>query len=951
MNYKNNKRILFILIIFSIIFLYAIKNIKIKNDAITNDLIFSIQFEYFGMDAKQIENLITIPLEKKLFELDYIKQIKSSSEYNQMRTTVWFHHNANKDSSYLEIRKIVEDLYSILPQDVQKPKIYYSDIEDKAAICISIYGSKTYIEKNIKPKFESIDDVAIVEILGGNNNQLNIQFDNFKLSNLKLQPYSIQNSINNLNQENIFSIQKNNQYKNYFFFKNKSSSISDFSCSTIFNNKENIPTNQIADFFYSPQDKTEIILLNNNETIFLNIKTQSNSNLIKISDECKKILNERELKELSPVIMYDEGQVQKEKLLSVLATLFQTILINSLIIFIFYQSFSFCLLTTFIIFTTLFWTLGTLSILKIPITTNSLVGISISIGLISDVPLILIETFKLSATKINFAHNLSKNYRSIITSSITTILVLIPLFYINNIIPGIFAITITILFMLIYSVFLSLFCLPSFLNFKHQKENILTKKLYYFKTVTIKKLLNLVEHSLNSKVNVLFKIIFFTTCFLSILLIIFSNKQLTQKDNQKITYINIEFNPEKNIEAIKKQISNFISEVKKIEGIKFIKTQINRGNADMEIIYSTENKTQIIEKVSNLTNLVPEAFIYIPQSQKTKDTFSLQVAITGPNEEKCRAYVKQIAATITSEKLFKQIVLNFKDNEQIYFFEPNNILLAKNNLSAKDISHQLRINNFGSVIGKFFLNSKETDIRIKSNFNNTFDNLNLLNFVTPSFPLQLKSIGEFKIKKMPSTIYRINSLPCAYFTVGINSKNIKHEISKLSKQIHLLNMPDEYNFFLPISITENQTHFFMLYLIILICILLVFLFLISQNEKLKLSSKIIFSIPSTFFLPLLLRIIFYKPLSTGDIVGIILLSGITINNVIYIADSTHKKLINKIESKIHSILITSITTILGSLPMMLSFQNQFAADLSFFMFWGTISSTIICLFLFPSIYE
>ncbi|MBO4403748.1 MAG: efflux RND transporter permease subunit, partial [Treponema sp.] len=81
----------------------------------------------------------------------------------------------------------------------------------------------------------------------------------------------------------------------------------------------------------------------------------------------------------------------------------------------------------------------------------------------------------------------------------------------------------------------------------------------------------------------------------------------------------------------------------------------------------------------------------------------------------------------------------------------------------------------------------------------------------------------------------------------------------------------------------------------------------------------------------------------GDIVGMIVLSGITVNNAIYITESKKQNYSFKLREKIKSILVTSLTTVAGAVPLYLLSADSFSKSLSFFMIWGIISSVIIVL--------
>ena len=110
-------------------------------------------------------------------------------------------------------------------------------------------------------------------------------------------------------------------------------------------------------------------------------------------------------------------------------------------------------------------------------------------------------------------------------------------------------------------------------------------------------------------------------------------------------------------------------------------------------------------------------------------------------------------------------------------------------------------------------------------------------------------------------------------------------------------------------------------------------------------------IPVSVSLPLLIRFIGTTPLTMGDIIGMVIISGISVNNAIYIMESNHTSLLFKIRNKIQSILVTSITSILGALPLWIMGQTVFSKSLGFVLLFGTTASLAASLLLYPAVLQ
>ena len=89
--------------------------------------VFSVEFDYYGVDADKIERLVTIPLEEKILPLAELVELNSSAENGKSTTTAYFNKKVDAKNVYLSIGNVVDTLYELLPRDVQKPRIYASD--------------------------------------------------------------------------------------------------------------------------------------------------------------------------------------------------------------------------------------------------------------------------------------------------------------------------------------------------------------------------------------------------------------------------------------------------------------------------------------------------------------------------------------------------------------------------------------------------------------------------------------------------------------------------------------------------------------------------------------------------------------------------------------------------------------------------------------------------------
>ncbi|WP_191017570.1 efflux RND transporter permease subunit [Treponema zioleckii] len=84
------KFVFFVLASITAIIVIGVSNVEIGVKSNSKHDVFSIEFEYYGMDSSKIEELITIPLEQKLLGLENLLELTSTTEYGKSVTTVYF---------------------------------------------------------------------------------------------------------------------------------------------------------------------------------------------------------------------------------------------------------------------------------------------------------------------------------------------------------------------------------------------------------------------------------------------------------------------------------------------------------------------------------------------------------------------------------------------------------------------------------------------------------------------------------------------------------------------------------------------------------------------------------------------------------------------------------------------------------------------------------------------
>lgn len=959
--YKKRITSFFVLCVITIIMIASITNIEFGQINNSKYNVYSIEFDYYGIDSKKIEQIITIPLEEKLNELEGVVELRSTSEYSKSYVVAYFDKKQNHKQVYLAIRNIVDTLYKNLPQDVQKPRIYSSSINDKSVFTIAVTGERDvndirfWVDQNIKKQFESIDGVSEVLVAGGGLKEVLVSFDVEKTVLAAQNPSGYSSIIQDGNTVSPSSQLKTNLKNNSIVFDTKLSTLDEIKDLPVKVDEGYTNLGYLADIEETYRENDEYVRINGNECICINIKSASNGNSIKISKECKKILQANENEELVFDVLYDNGQKQNKLLRSVFLALLESFIFVILIIPLFYSDLKITLAVMFSMLLNIIWTFGLLQLFGMNLNQNTIAGITIALGLIVDPVLIIGDIAEKSPDEKTYYSKVHTAIVPVIAASLTTILVLVPLFFLDSIVPGIKTIAITMLLMVTNSIILTVVFIPQYL-FNFGKRRVINEKL----TGNVQKKLYRMSYfvSFSKKGGrKLSPVLYLILVIVPAVLFFVNGRDITVEANDSVVYCSVDYDPDIKAEYINNALTDFIEEVKKLPEVKYVRTEARKGAADIDVGFFEDRGEykQVAAKLSEYSYLITEAYLYIPGAtqKQSKKHLEMEIAVVGDDEEKCKEYADNAAQLLSNSGVVDGVVLNFKSPEKQYVLKPDKDKIKLNGISVQGLSNSLRWIMFGPVADKWLQNGKEEDIRIAGQ---DMRNINLqkvqnIHITSDSSYSIITSLGTIQPENSSGKLYRKDGRNCAFITVEMNGLSTNKALSKIMKFLKTIDMDKGYGFSFPQEIIKLQSNYNTLIIAFLICVAGIFILLTIITELPKKSLIMISIIPVSLFLPLLIRLLTNTSLILGDIIGLVILSGISINNAIYIGESKKNRPEFKVREKIKNIAVTSLTTVFGSLPLYFMSKDLFSKSLAFFMFFGVINSLIISVSLFPQIYK
>jgi HAE1 family hydrophobic/amphiphilic exporter-1 len=292
---------------------------------------------------------------------------------------------------------------------------------------------------------------------------------------------------------------------------------------------------------------------------------------------------------------------------------------------------------------------------------------------------------------------------------------------------------------------------------------------------------------------------------------------------------------------------------------------------------------------------------------------------------------------------------------------------SKLGLTPYAISSQVQTYTIGTVVSRMFVEGEDRDIRVRLNDSDhaSLQDLKKLPILTPmGTKVYLSEVAEINSLLGPVRIDRENmvrKVTVGANFVGSNLGGIVSEIKKRTKDI-TTHLPEGYFTEIAGQFQNMTETFTTLAFALLISLVLVFAVMASLYENLKFPLINMFTIPLGFIGVVIILAITGSTINMGSIMGLIILGGIAVNNGIVMVDYINQLIgggMDRLEAvvkggatRLRPILITSLTTIVGMIPMALATKNggEMNAPMALALIGGLTATTFLTLFFIPVLF-
>ncbi len=387
------------------------------------------------------------------------------------------------------------------------------------------------------------------------------------------------------------------------------------------------------------------------------------------------------------------------------------------------------------------------------------------------------------------------------------------------------------------------------------------------------------------------------------------------------------------------------------------------------ILKSEENA---INKIRKLFADLPDAEVRIEYPTLFTVKAPVEVEIHGYNLEKLKKYSNLVLEKLETIEELKDLEVNIRSGNpeiQIIFDREK---LSRLGLDIVKVSNLVKNQLLGNVATKYVRGDKRIGIRVKlqNNTKKTLEDLKNLAINPDSIAtdkgkqvIPLSSVATINVKEGPSEIRRIDQQRVGVITANISGFGLESINEKIAEKLSEIDHPADIEFVIGGQNKEMESSSKSLMLALLLSVFLVYIVMASQFESLLHPFIIMFTIPLALFGVGITLYALSIPLSVIVFIGMMMLAGIVVNNAIVLIDYINllrekgmvlrKAIVEAGKVRLRPIVMTTLTTVLGLMPMALGFGEgaEIRRPMAITVIAGLVFSTILTLVVIPTIYE
>lgn len=960
----------------------------------------NVSTTYTGANADVVETQITEPLEESINGIDGIRNLSSTSAEGRSTITVEFDLEVDLEAAANDVRDRVSRAVRSLPADVDPPVVRKADANANAILLITLRSDQkdvlqlTDVANNIlKERLQTIPGVSQIQIWGEKKYAMRLWLDPRKMSANQLTVQDIRSSLNRENVELPSGRLEGHYTELTLRTLGRLNTTEDFNQMILKEvNGHLIRLKDVGYAILSPENERTILRQNGIPVVGVGLIPQPGSNHIQIADQFYRRLEEIR-KDIPPdvdiQIGFDFTRFIRNSIKEVEETILLAFILVILIIFLFLRDWRTTMIPIVAIPISLIGTFFIMYLFNFSINILSLLGVVLAIGIVVDDAIVVLENIYAKTEQgmpIREAgeKGSSEIFFAIISTTATLASIFLPIMFLQGLTGRLFReFGIVLAGAILISAFVALTLTPMMsvfiLSHKKKPSGFYLKTQFIFDALTSwyqKKL----EWVLTGKW------LAWTLILLCILLIAtlavvlpLELSPLEDRSSLRISATALEGTSYELMDQymidLDKLITDHIPEQNVI--LSFTSPgfggagSVNNGSTRLMLAepnQRTRSQQEIYQQLSSLTRQFTDVRLIVGQELSVSTQrfgLPIQYVIQAQDIDRLKQVLPEFLQEASLDSTFNMVDINLKFNKPELVISIDRSMARLMDLSVQDIVQTLQLAYSGQRFGYYIMNSRQYQIigQVDRQFRNQPDNFQYLYLRNGSNLLvPISSLITYYTGSRPPQLYRYNRYVSATVSANLSTGKTIGDGIKSMDRIAGKVLDESFSTALAGASKDFVESSSSLLWTFVLSLVLIYLIMAAQFESFRSPLIIMFTVPLALAGSLFSLWIFHQTLNIFSEIGQIMLIGLVTKNGILIVEFANQKreaglsvreaVLHAAVSRFRPILMTSLSTILGALPIALALGagSESRVSMGIVVIGGMLFSTSLTLFIIPVMY-
>lgn len=964
--------------------------------------IITVSTTYTGANAEVIESQITEPLEEEINGVAGIKTMSSVSREGRSTITVEFDLDLDLETAANDVRARVSRAVRNIPPDAEPPVVSKADADASPILFFNVKSDQrnllelTDIAINtFKERVQTIQGVSSVQIWGEKLYSMRLWMDPARLAALRLTPLDVLNALSRENIELPSGRIEGNSTELTVRTMGRLSSVSEFEDLIISENDNGSPVQfkDIGRVELGPENERTILKRDGLPMVGVVLVPQPGANQIDIADEFYRRAERIEADlptDVETDIGFDTTEYVRASIDEVKQTIFLAMILVIMIIFLFLRDWRTTLIPIIVIPIALIGAFFVMYIAGFSINVLTLLAIVLSIGLVVDDAIVVLENIyakvEQGMTPVEAGLVGSREiFFAIVATSLALVSVFTPILFLGGITGRLFQeFGIVIAGAVVISTFVALTLTPM-LSTKILKANQKHSRFYEKTEPFFKWLMKKYRASLETFMSNRWVTAPILLVAVLLMYLLFSGLQQELAPLEDRARIGLSATaPEgatfEYMDAYMDELIAFIEDnVPESKAIISVtspgfgaSSAVNSGFARI-ILEDAENRErsqqQIYDDLSESIQELSGARVFLFQEQSIgggRGGLPVQFVLQSQNIDKLKEVIPAFLEEANKHPNLNYAEVDLKFNKPELQVEILRERARTLGVSAQDIARTLQLSLSGQRFGYFIRDGKQHQVIgqvDRADRNEPMDLQSLYVNNNRDELIQLDNVIQLKERSSPPQLYRFNRFASATISAGLARGNTIADGIDAMDDIADWVLDESFSTSLSGASRDYAESSSSLWFTFLMALLLVYLVLSAQFESFRDPLTIMFTVPLALVGALLSLWYFSETLNIFSQIGMIMLIGLVTKNGILIVEFANQRqrqglsileaIIDASAARFRPILMTSLSTVLGILPIALALGAgaKSRTSMGIAIIGGLIIGSFLTLYIIPAIYS